>query len=76
MPRAICTGCGALFLGWALRYEIYQKCLTCGAPLEIISGLDTRSSADVSDRSHVSHRPAIDLYQSQEEANDRQKVDA
>ena len=74
MPRAICTRCGALFLGWALRYEKYQKCLTCGAPLEIISGLCPQSGHDVSERPDVSHSHAIEL--SHEDADDRQKVDA
>jgi hypothetical protein len=74
MPRAICTRCGALFLGWALRYEIYHKCLTCGAPLEIISGLDTQSGHDVSGSPDVSRNPTIES--SKEDTSDRHKVDA
>lgn len=74
MPRAICTRCGALFLGWALRYEIHQKCLTCGAPLKIISGLVDQSSSDLLDDMDVSVGPIIDLPQ--DIAQDRSKVDA
>ncbi len=38
MPRAICTRCGMLFVGWSLNYLPKQRCSRCGAPLKILEG--------------------------------------
>ncbi|GEM_PF-5882530 len=35
MLEGICIGCGARYLGWALKLPRNQMCEYCGAPLEI-----------------------------------------
>ena len=68
MPRAICTRCGALFVGWALRYRPDQPCSICGAPLSVIGAQDEDAGREIGGLSDVSLRFLVDM--SPEEAGD------